>query len=259
MWGSSGEDWGHQPAPPSPACATPNPGSRWQVTDSPLSHASPSLYGTPKAGACQVLWWGARVWGGFAGVKLQLIIQSAMIITGVPWFCSCRQEEDSCHGEGSWGPRSSLALCPWGCATMGDPGHPAPRLRSHLWVLAGSGIGPYPGPLQLGTLLVKLGALGSQAGPMASTAHPVSPLPAPWWLQHSTLSALHPMLHSPAPQISQHCTPVSPQHCAPRLPILLLKPQCWGSPPSPVWSQTHVPASWGPAAGWAQRYLPRPC
>lgn len=243
MWGSSGEDWGHQPAPPSPACATPNPGSRWQVTDSPLSHASPSLYGTPKAGACQVLWWGARVGGGFAGVKLQLIIQSAMIITGAPWFCSCRQEEDSCHGEGSWGPRSSLALCPWGCATMGDPGHPAPRLRSHLWVLAGGGMGTYPGPLQLGTLLVKLGALGSQAGPMASTAHPMPPLPAPWWLQHPTLSSPEPHVaqsrtpNLPAlhPSLPTALCPMSP-HLAPQTPVL-------GVPPSPVWSQTHVPAS----------------
>lgn len=148
---------------------------------------------------------------------------------------------------------------PWGCPSEAgvDRGHPAPLLRSHLWVLPGALSGslaqiPTAGHLAE-ALLVKLGALGSQGGPAASPAHPVSSLGAPWQLSTPPFPAPQPTLQSPTAQISQHSTPVLPQHCTPRLPVSLPRLQLWGHPLSPTWAWRHVPASRGQAAEWAQR------
>lgn len=217
------------PASPSPACTTPKP---WQQIEGDRSPSVPShclcqpvpLPRTPKARRCRGAAGGQKGRERLCWRLLPCIIQGTRIIAGAPALLILqRQEQDLGCGEG-WaqggGAPETIAgpvspgLCHHGGAPVRQEGTPGilSLLWSHLSILAGGALPQTPtARYPAGSLLVKLGALGSQNGPPASTAHSVSPLAAWRQLQDPTLHSPYPKSPSPAPHSTVPHMP--PSHC----------------------------------------------
>lgn len=112
----------------------------------------------------------------------------------------------------------SLGLCHHGGEAGGDP-RLLSLLRSHLSILAGGALPQIPAAgYRAGALLVKLGALRSQTGPLQALPTLCLPLLLGGSCRTPRFPALHPTLRSPypkSPSPAPHSTAphISPSHC----------------------------------------------